>query len=203
VKSENIRTVPSGEAVAVFSLGVIGRKIHAEGKLIATTGKKFAEIELLVSENAGKEKSKKNKTPRILLSGRNIDPLGLSPNGLVVLGDRDPLVYQRYQDVAEGIYWINTESPLASAILKDVRFGDRSIRWRDYLFQRYVDIFTKQAIHELQRRDPENFRADMIDGKLDEVLRKVHSSAVLELRGFFFDEGFEPETPNVIAPINP
>ena len=108
----------------------------------------------------------------------------------MTLTERNPLVYQRVQDVTEGIYWINTQSPLAKAIL--TRYKDHSVRWRDYLFQRYVDIFVKQILHELQKRDPEGFTADAVDNALDTKIMQIHSLAINDLGKFFFDEAFVP-----------
>src|SRR6266480_1194902 len=51
---------------------------------------------------------------------------------------RHPAVYQRTKDVQAGVYWINTSRPLAEKILTDYKAD--STRWREYLFQRYVDI---------------------------------------------------------------
>ena len=128
----------------------------------------------------------------MLLSGIHPDPLNVAQGGFVILSERDPLVYQRFQDVQEGIYWINTQSPLAKGILD--RYGDDSMRWRDYLFQRYVDIFVKQMLHELQKKDPDSFRADRVDNELDELTRKVHTAAINDLGKFFFEEEFQPIT---------
>lgn len=191
IKAESVKTTPKGETVAVLNIIVIGRKVGTEAILTATVGKLKAEILLTVIEAGVLEKTKKPKTPQVLLSGNDPDPLNLAPDGTVTLTDRDPLVYQRYQDVQEGIYWINTQSPLARAILD--RYNDGSVRWRDYLFQRYVDIFVKQALHELQKRDPDGFRADRIDSEiLDGMTRKVHTAALNDLGKFFFEEEFQP-----------
>jgi hypothetical protein len=191
VRSNTIKTAIGGEQVSVMNVVVIGRTVGVEGKLVATAGKLKAEIVLRVVEPSGLDKSKKSKTPQVLLSGIHPDPLKLAPGGTVTLTDRDPLVYQRYQDVKESIYWINTQSPLADGILR--KYNDSSVRWRDYLFQRYVDIFTKQALYELQKRDPDGFRAERIDSEiLDGMTRKVHAAALEDLGKFFFDEEFEP-----------
>ncbi len=191
VKAENVKETPSGEAVAVMNIIVVGKKADEKGILTAAIGKLKAEINLEIIDTGNQDKKKKSKNPQVLLSGIHQDPLKLAPGGIVTLTDRDPLVYQRYQDVQEGIYWINTQSPLARAILE--RYEDTSVRWRDYLFQRYVDIFTKQALHELQKRDPDGFKADRIDSEiLDGLTRKVHSAAMNDLGKFFFEERFEP-----------
>lgn len=193
VKSENVKEAITGEKVAVMNILVVGKKAGEKGILTAVVGKIKAEINLEVIDSELADKTKKSKSPQVLLSGIHQDPLKLAPGGIVTLTDRDPLVYQRYQDVQAGIYWINTQSPLAKAILE--RFGDTSVRWRDYLFQRYVDIFTKQALHELQKRDPDGFKADRIDSEiLDGMTRKVHYAALNDLGKFFFEENFEPTT---------
>lgn len=192
VKAETVKATPKGETISVMNIIVVGKKVGAQAVMTATIGNLKAEIILTVVETGASDKSKSPKTPKVLLSGNDLDPLNLSANGTVILIERDPLVYQRHQDVHEGIYWINTQSPLAKAILD--RCGDSSVRWRDYLFQRYVDIFTKQALHELQKRDAEGFRADRIDSDiLDGLTRKVHSAALNDLGRFFFEEEFKPD----------
>lgn len=190
IKSDGLRVTPKGESVAVLNTYVSGHEVGQEGKLVAKVGKLKAEIELRVVEPNSGDKSKKPKAPRVLLSGTDPDPLSISPGGTVILTERNPLVYQRVQDVAEGIYWINTQSPLAKAIL--TRYADHSVRWRDYLFQRYVDIFTKQILHELQKRDPEGFKADAVDNALDTKIMQIHLLAINDLGKFFFDEAFVP-----------
>ncbi len=193
IKSDHIRIIHSGETVAVLNASVVGRKIGEEGKITVSVGKYFAEIDVQVIENVGKGKSKGSKTPKVLLSGTDPDPLGLDPNGTVILNERSPVVYQRPQDATEGIYWINTQSPIANAILKRDPDREHSIRWRDFLFQRYVDIFVKQALYELQKRDPEGFRADRIDSEIfDGLIQRIHAAALDELSGFFFDVEFDP-----------
>lgn len=190
VKSDGLRATSKGEGVAVLNTYASGEEIGEEGKLVAKVGKLKAEIILRVVELTASDKAKKPKTPKVLLSGTDLDPLGISPGGTLTLTERNPVVYQRVQDVAEGIYWINTQSPLAKAIL--ARYADHSVRWRDYLFQRYVDIFTKQILHEFQKRDPEGFKADAVDNALDTKIMQIHSLAVNDLGKFFFDEAFVP-----------
>lgn len=135
---------------------------------------------------AGSDKKKGPGFPKVLLSSYDRDPL--DPNGADVPFDCDPRhppVYQRDIDIDHGIYWINTSRPLASRIFE--QYGSEDPRWREYLFQRYVDIIVKQAIHALGRRDPE-MTADKIDGLLDEVLSKVHDAAATDLEAFLFEE---------------
>jgi len=192
IKSDNLKIDKEGKSIAVLNFYVIGKKAGEEGKLTAQAGNLLTEMDLRVIEGAGgKERTKKPKSPTVLLSGFDSDPLGLAPGGTVVLTERDHLVYQRYQDVQNGIYWINTASSIAKSLLD--KYGDNSVRWRDYLFQRYVDIFVKEAIYELYKRDPEGFRPELIDAEiLGMLVSKIHSRAVEDLDKFFFDDEFEP-----------
>ena len=190
IKNDDLRLSRTGESVAVLNVFVSSDSVGTEGTLTAKAGKLKAEISLRVVESSSSDKSKKPKAPRILLSGTDVDPLGISPGGTIILTERNPLVYQRVQDVPEGIYWINTQSPLAKAILD--KYADHSVRWRDYLFQRYVDIFVKQILHELQKKDPEGFKADNVDNALDTKIMQIHALAMDDLGKFFFDESFVP-----------
>jgi hypothetical protein len=97
-------------------------------------------------------------------------------------------VYQRPQDVASNIFWINTSSPMASKIYEKFTFD--SVQWRNFLFERYVDIFVKEAIHELERKDYQSFSADSVDQKISEVVRRVHQSANEDLERFLFDDAY-------------
>lgn len=188
VKSDVVKLTEEGETVAVMNIGVIGKQIGEEGKITAKAGKYSDEIRVrVVEEKTGS--GKKPRYPKVLLSGTDLDPLGIAADGTVILSQRDPLVFQRPQDVSEGIYWINTSSPLAESILKKERGGAESTRWRDYLLQRYVDIFVKEGLYELQKKDPDNFRAEIIDNQImGELIRKIHAAAAVDLEQLLFGE---------------
>lgn len=140
------------------------------------------------SNKGGNNISKKgNKYPRVLLSGHDEDPLNL--NNKLFLRPGQGLVYQRPQDVNEGIYWINTSSPLAETIIR--KYGADSSRWRDYLFQRYIDIFIKEALIKLERKEPDRFNAVTIDGDiLGKLVSKIHEAASKDLNSFLFDDHY-------------
>lgn len=125
--------------------------------------------------------------PRVLLSGYDVDPLDHHSSTPFDLDPRHPSVYQRAQDVAEGIYWINTSRPLAQRII--AQYGVKSTRWRDYLFQRYMDIIQKEALYQLARRDPE-FTVEKVDDVWDKVQSQVHDAAADDLEAFLFEEAF-------------
>ncbi len=130
---------------------------------------------------------KGSKLQRVLLSEHDEDPL--NPPNLLILSPGQGVVYQRVQDEKEGIYWINTSSPIANKIIK--KCGTESVRWRDYLFQRYVDIFIKEALQKLEKKEPERFKADTIDGEiLGRLVSRTHDVASKELEQFLFDEHY-------------
>lgn len=143
------------------------------------------------SKGGGEDnKAKNNHFPRILLSGHDIDPL--EPGNKIFLQPSQGLIYQRPQDVKEGIYWINTSSPLADYIING--YGAESVRWRDYLFQRYVDIFIKEALIRLEKKEPDRFNANTIDGEIfGKLVTKIHEVASKELCSFLFDESYTIE----------
>ena len=195
IKSDTVKLTEGGETVAVMNIYVVGRCIKETAKILARVGKYSTQIEVKVVE-AKSGRDKKPRYPKVLLSGYDSDPLNISADGTVILSSRDPVVWQRRQDVSEGIYWINTSSPLASSILNKERGGAESTRWRDYLFQRYVDIFVKEALYKLQKKNPDNFRAEIIDNQiLGELVRKVHSAAAIDLEQLLFEESYIPPRP--------
>ncbi len=132
---------------------------------------------------AGDQKAHAPRFPRVLLSDKDPDPL--RPEQSVSCNPRHPPIYQRPEDVREGIYWINTRAPFAEKILAE--YHAESPRWREYLFQRYVDIITKQAVYEKEKKESD-LTAGMIDALLDDISRRVYSAAADELYNFLFKE---------------
>ncbi|GEM_PF-714006 len=190
VKSDLIKTDEKGQDIAFINVSVEGVEIGAEATITATDKKRTATMTVVVI--AEKESHKGKQFPQVLLSSHDADPLG-SGGETVVLGERDPIVYQRPQDLRSNIYWINTSSPMASKIYDKFRFD--SPQWRTYLFDRYVDIFVKEAVHDLEKKDLQNFTADSVDRRIEEVVRKVHQSANEDLEDFLFDSTYiVPET---------
>lgn len=193
IKSDYLRSTPDGQEVAFIQVVLTGTKAGVEGTLTATAGSSLkATLKIKVVE---KKESKSNRAfPQVLLSGYTPDPLGFAAGGTLFLSERDPVVYQRPQDVASSIYWINTSSPMAAKI--DERFTFDSAQGRNFLFERYVDIFVKEAIHKLEKDDYQNFNADRVDEKIADVIKKVHQSAREDLESFLFDESYTaPATP--------
>jgi len=134
---------------------------------------------------SGENKTKGNKYPLVLLSNSDDDPL--NPGNTVSCDARHPLVYQRRQDYEHNVYWINTQAPLAHKI-RD-KYNTEHVRWREYMFQRYVDIIIKQTIHELEKRGIQ-LTADEIDNKFDDICKRLYESATKELEPFLFHDNF-------------
>ena len=186
IKSDYLKSTPEGKEIAFINIGMIGVRLSAEAVLTATAGKLSSSVKVRVIES--KEGKSGRAFPKVLLSSFDIDPLGLVADGSLILSDRDPVVYQRPQDVTESIYWINTSSPMASKICE--LFTQESIQWRNFLFERYVDIFIKEAIHELEKKDYENFTADTVDQKISDTVKKIHQTAKDDLGQFLFDQNY-------------
>jgi hypothetical protein len=149
---------------------------------------------------SGDEKRKGPRFPRVLLSDQDVDPLDPAPSGPFHVDERQPPVYQRDVDLEQGIYWINTSRPLANKLLD--HYGASHARWREYLFQRYVDIILKQSVYELAKHEPE-FTDYRVDQLIDDVTSRVHDAAAQELEQFLFEDKLTGAAPSVAEPIPP
>lgn len=135
---------------------------------------------------AGDKKKQGPKFPDVRLSDADPDPLGLADT--VHCDPRHPLIYQRSEAVSQGIYWINSQSPFAKKVLEN--YGHESTRWREYMFQRHIDILVKQAVYEMEHREM-NLSAARIDNEvLDHVNRRIYEAASVDtsLSSFLFNE---------------
>jgi len=142
---------------------------------------------------------KKQAFPKVLLSSIDKDPF--NPIETVLLSDRQPPVYQRTQDVPMGIYWINTSRKLAKHIIDN--YGVKHIKWRDYHFQRMIDVICKEAVHTLEKQDPENFNADRVDAEIiDKLVSKAHDSAMESLGKYLFEEKYKTPREELLERIS-
>jgi hypothetical protein len=119
------------------------------------------------------------------VSGQDHDPLDPLATVPFMCDPRHPAVYQRTKDVPAGIYWINTSRPLAEKVINE--YNADSPRWREYLFQRYVEIISKEAIYQLGKMSA-TLSADDVIRQLDEVTTRVHDQAAKDLNSFLFQE---------------
>jgi len=133
---------------------------------------------------AGDKQAKGPKFPRVLLSSYDADPLDPTSR-MYDCHPRHPPVHQRHEDVAAGIYWINTSRQFAKKLIETYKVD--SSRWREYLFQRYIEIIVKQMIQETARREP-NLTFEVVDHLMDKVTSQVHDAAATELETFLFND---------------
>jgi len=137
----------------------------------------------------GQEKKKGSRAPMVLLSGQE-DPD--YPGTPVTFSDRHFAVEQRQQDVERGIYWINLEKPMAKKLIQ--QYGVDSPRWRNYLFQRYVDIFTKETIYRLAKKEGGTLTAEQVDYEIMRVASLVYDKATIDLEDFLLNEKYKSNT---------
>lgn len=150
---------------------------------------------------AGDKKKQGPKFPDVRISDVDSDPLGLTDT--VHCDPRHPLIYQRGEDVAQGIYWINSQSPFAKKVLEN--YGHESTRWREYMFQRHIDILVKQSVYEMERREPQLSAARIDNEVLDLVTRRIYEAASEDtsLSSFLFNEnlsGIQPDGDHAASP---
>lgn len=136
---------------------------------------------------AGDKKKHGPKFPDVRLSNCDPDPLSITPT--VNCEPGHPPVYQRDVDVPEAIFWINTQAPFAKKIRDNEEYGPNSTRWREYMFQRHMDIIVKQAIYETEKQEG-GLSAARIDGLLDKITKQVYEAAAKDpsLESFLFQE---------------
>jgi hypothetical protein len=188
-----------GDAVGGFGMG--GEQKVAKGERNGTSDpsdrKNAGDNSDSGGGGAGDKASRGPKFPRVLLSSFDIDPLDPTSTQKVECHPRHPPVYQRAGgDVSAGIYWINTSRLFAKKLIDTYKVD--SSRWREYLFQRYIEIIIKQMIQETARREP-NLRAEVVDELMDKVTSQVHDAAATELETFLFNDGLSGAT---AEPIN-
>ncbi len=129
---------------------------------------------------AGDKSKKTSSPPKVLLSNYDADwqhPGSTEPFQCL---PRQPEIYQRPEDFDNGYYWINTTRPLASHILD--REGQDSDRWREYLFQRHVDVIIKDALYSLQG----TLTPEAVDQAIDQIRQRVMDAAAQDLKDFLF-----------------
>lgn len=133
----------------------------------------------------GNETKKGPRMPLVLLSGQE-DPE--YPGEPVIFSERHFAVEQRQQDVSRGIYWINRDKPMAKKIIE--KYSVDSPRWRSYLFQRYVDIFTKETIYRVAKKEGGVLTPEQIDQEIMRVASLVYDKASVDLEAFLLDDKF-------------
>lgn len=190
ISSDDLRIAESGAQIGVLKAFVTGEKLDATAAIVAEVGGHEARISVRVVKDDSSGKSKGLKPQQVLLSNHDKDPLGIV-EGSVELTPRHTVVFQRREDLIHGIYWINTANPMARYILD--HYGPKSLQFRTFLFNRYLEIFQKDLIFELERKEPENFSASRVDEAVNNMLIGVLSAASKDLSSFLTDGAFSIE----------
>lgn len=134
----------------------------------------------------GSKKRNSASFPMVKISGIDPDPFGIDDTPFEC-DKRQPAVYQRPIDFQNGIYWINTSKMIANKILD--KYGPDSSNWRDYLFQRYLDIIIKESIFFLSKSDSD-FNSDTVLNEFDRITSDVLDMAAQDLDAFLFDSDY-------------
>ena len=135
----------------------------------------------------GDQKKRASGFPEVKISGSDPDPFSNSTEPFQI-DPRESAIFQRTIDFKNGIYWINTSKKLANMILE--KEGDKSIRWRDYLFQRYIDIIVKEQIYARGKTEV-NLSSDFISNDIDHVTSDILDLAAEDLEAFLFESDYE------------
>jgi hypothetical protein len=85
--------------------------------------------------------------------------------------------------VKANLWWINAQRPLAEHILSEPG-GVESPRWRDYLFNRLVEVI--QAYFLTEKADVSD--PDRLSEQIWDLIGAVHDSAADNLSGLLFAE---------------
>lgn len=132
----------------------------------------------------GSEKKRGSAFPEVLISGIDKDP---ETGEIVECDTRHNAIYQRPQDVKRGIYWINTSKKYPEHIL--AKYGSDSVRFREYLFQRYVDIIIKEYLIALGKIEV-NLTSDIVTNEIDKKISDILDNAIEDLEKFLFEDEY-------------
>ena len=122
--------------------------------------------------------------PCILLSEIDEDPLGEAPP---VYSQAEPPVHQRPQDVDHNIWWINMASPLARQYFDAAKGGAKSLEWRVYHLERYIEIMIKIILyHDFLSGEDVSFETML--RRWEEESITMQQNAIETLHGFLEGE---------------
>jgi hypothetical protein len=124
---------------------------------------------------AGDEKKRSARFPEIRVSGYDPDLEG----SLFHLHPRHPVVYQRTQDVDNNLWWVNAQRSLAERIIAED--GVKSPRWRDYVFNRFVEVIQAYDLKENYDQTSD------LSSYLWELIGQIHDSASAHLADVLFE----------------
>jgi hypothetical protein len=167
--------------------GDSGMDGNLENEIIFSSHKKkhTEKKEKKSGDKGGSDKRKGSKFPEVKISGIDIDE---ATGEILNLDSRHFAIHQRPIDVQMGIYWINSSKRIAQLILE--KYTANSIHWREYLFQRYMDIIIKETIYNKGKQEVD-LTADVINNEIDNRISEVLDLAAEELKEFLFEKDFQ------------
>ncbi len=150
---------------------------------------------------SGDQKKQGLRAPIVLISERSRDP-DFPEQDPPKFSERHQIIEQRPEDVARGIYWINIRKPMAEKIMNE--YGASSFKWRNYLFQRYVDIITTCALESKSLEEGGQLTKDQITQEYMRIASIIYDRAFNDLEGYIMDDRFtvlgKDENPNSKGP---
>ncbi len=169
--------------VSVSSGGMVFGLTPGDSQIIAGDNQTLSAspTRVKVLEPGEKGKDGGSGYPKILLSEIDDDPLGEGPP---VFSEAEPPVHQRPQDVDHNIWWINMASPLARRYIDPARGGgSRSLEWRVYLLERYIEVMVKILLtYDFQHGQDISFETML--RRWEEQATAMQQRAVGSLQGF-------------------
>jgi hypothetical protein len=112
-----------------------------------------------------KERTRRPRFPRVLLSGRDEDPARAGTGESKILTERHPPLHQDDEDRRHNVWWINTRHPFAQAALKSG--GAEGKAFRSYQLFMFRDVVQREALRMRQQRMAE-LDLGIIENDLDD-----------------------------------
>lgn len=166
----------------IGNIGIDGKSDKDLNFDLDKKNKKVSNNKKTTGDEGGSLKKKGNRFAQVLISSYDPDPLS-EDGSTFECASRHPAVYQRPEDAKYGIYWINTSKEYANRILLK---GSESYRWKDYLFNRYIDIIIQETIDNLGKKELE-LNSGMVTNEINNTISQIMDNAVEDLNNFLFE----------------
>jgi hypothetical protein len=125
-----------------------------------------------------KERARRLRFPRVLLSGRDEDPARAGTGESKILTERHPPLHQDDEDRRHNVWWINTMHPFAQAALKNG--GSEGKAFRSYQLFMFRDVVQREALRMRQQRQAE-LDLSTIENELDDYSNRFLAALPEEL----------------------
>jgi hypothetical protein len=125
-----------------------------------------------------KERARRLRFPRVLLSGRDEDPARAGTGESKILTERHPPLHQDDEDRRHNVWWINTMHPFAQAALKNG--GSEGKAFRSYQLFMFRDVVQREALRMRQQRQAE-LDLSTIENELDDYSNRFLAELPEEL----------------------